>query len=401
MGADLLERERKSIILLDGKRFQYPLEAFDLAKNLGLKRGVRGFANYLRERLTRRSGAPASEENFRQWTLSRYGRTFYDLFFGPYTEKLWGIPPDQLSGDWASQRISLLDLTDVALRVLGLRRSDTRTYARRYFYPRKGIGQIFTQMASAVQGLGGELMLGSKVVGLVRDGSRVCEVQVRQGERTFSLPCSQLISTLPLPELARLLFPGDAAVNAAADQLGFRGVRFLNIMLDCGDVSQNTWMYVADKKYLATRVQEPRRRSPESAPPGKSSLMLEIPCDVGDAVWSAPDEEILSRCLSDLEELSVNVRNHVRGCFSTRVTHGYPSFRSGYKVPRDRLLSAVEQVPNVLTCGRQGTFRYIFMDTAMQMGRLAAAKLLGQAGTESITGLHSEAVLLETRAVTA
>jgi protoporphyrinogen oxidase len=401
LGSDLLEATRRSVILLGGKRFQYPLEALDLARNLGLGPGARGFADYLRERLSRPPPDPGAEESFRDWTQRRYGRTFYDLFFGPYTEKLWGIPPQELTGDWASQRISLLDLTDVALRLLKLRGGETRTYARRYYYPRKGIGQIFTAMARDVERLGGQVMLGARVVGLTRDGARVREVQVRKTERTLSLPCADVISTLPLPDLARLLFPDDDAVSAAADKLRFRAVRFLNVLLDCGDVSPNTWMYVADRKYLATRVQEPRRRSPESAPPGKSSLMLEIPCDVGDRTWDSPDDELLARCLADLDGLGLHVRAHVRSCFSTRVTHGYPAFRMGYRAPRDQLLKAVGEVTNVVTCGRQGTFRYIFMDTAMQMGRLAAGRVLGRSCPEPIAGLHNEPVLLETRAVTA
>lgn len=402
LGSELLEATRRSVILLDGKRYRYPLEPLDLLRNLSLTLGFRGFADFVRQKLIHRK-PPAGQESFEDWTVSRYGRTFYKLFFGPYSEKLWGIPPDQLSADWAGQRISLIDLTDVALRLLGLKRNGARTYALRYFYPRKGIGQIFTAMADAVTAKGGEVLLGTRVVGFGAGRNRLSEVHLEDGNGAFSLSCDHVISTIPLPDLARMLYPNNPGVRTAADQLGFRGVRFLNILLDREDVSPNTWHYVADPRYLATRVQEPKRRSPWSAPTGKTSLMLEIPCEEGGEVWAQPDSDLLDRCLDDLSHLGIRVASDVVGSFSTRITHGYPVFHLGYRKPRDKLLAAVDAIKNVVTCGRQGTFRYIFMDTAMQMGMMAARKIMGTESTRNVElrNLHDENSLLECKAVTA
>ncbi len=402
LGSDLLEATRRSVILLNGKCFRYPLEPMDLVRNLSLSLGLRGFVDFLRQQVVNRQ-THHEHESFRQWTIARYGRTFYNLFFGPYSEKLWGISPDQLSSDWAGQRISLIDLTDVVLRLLGLRRNSTRTYALRYFYPRNGIGQVFTAMADRVVAKGGKVHLSTRVVGFNSSRGRVAEVQLENDRSSFTLPCDQVISTIPLPDLALMLFPDSPDVQAAAAQLGFRGVRFLNILLDREDVSPNTWHYVADPRYLPTRIQEPKRRSPWSAPPGKTSLMLEIPCEVGGDVWGQSDETLLDRCLGDLNHLGIEVDSDVRGCFSTRITHGYPVFRLGYRSPRDRLLAAVDQISNVTTCGRQGTFRYIFMDTAMQMGIMAARKTVGSCTTSNneLQNLHDENSLLECKAITA
>ncbi len=402
LGSDLLEATRKSVILLNGKRYRYPLEPLDLVRNLSLTLGFRGFADFIRQKLIN-SQTPPGLESFEEWTISRYGKTFYDLFFGPYSEKLWGIPPEQLSCDWAGQRISLIDLTDVALRLLGLKRDSTRTYALRYYYPRKGIGQIFSAMAEDVTAHGGKVLLGTRVVGFGSRGNTLSEVHLEDEGGSFCISCDQVISTIPLPDLARLLYPGSRDVLASADQLGFRGVRFLNILLDRQDVSPNTWHYVADPRYLPTRIQEPRRRSPWSAPPGKTSLMLEIPCEVGGDVWGQPDDNLLDRCLRDLNHLGIKVDSDVIGHFSTRITHGYPVFRLGYREPRDNLLAAVDRMKNVVTCGRQGTFRYIFMDTAMQMGILAARNVIGLGTTRNLElqNLHDENSLLECKAITA
>ena len=37
-------------------------------------------------------------DTFESWVVSRFGRTLYNIYFGPYTRKLWGRDPSQLSG---------------------------------------------------------------------------------------------------------------------------------------------------------------------------------------------------------------------------------------------------------------------------------------------------------------
>jgi protoporphyrinogen oxidase len=161
-------------------------------------------------------------------------------------------------------------------------------------------------------------------------------------------------------------------------------------------------MYVPDPRCLFTRIQEPRRRSPESAPAGRTSLMLEIPCQPGDAVWERDDGELTARCLAELDLLGIRVGGALAGSFSTRVVHGYPLFRLGYERHRARLLAAVGDFANLVSCGRQGTFRYLFMDTAMEMG-LEAARQVAERQREParIFSLHDEPALLEARALSA
>lgn len=396
---DLLHATRQSCILLNDRRYKYPLEPLDLAKNLDPILGVKGFFDYLKQKAKNR-GREVDETTFKAWTLSRYGETFYDLFFGPYTEKLWGIPADTLAGDWAAQRISLLSLTDVLVRLLNLKRHTARTYARRYLYPRGGIGQLFAKMADALETRGVDLRMSTRVVGFGSQNGTVHQVHLQDGERSYSEEVDEVISTLPLPDLAKMLLPRD--VSLAQSKLDFRAVRFMNIMLDKENVSENTWMYVPDPRCCFTRIQEPKRRSPESAPEGKTSLMLEIPCDVDDGTWRQTDADLLDRCLNELTILGYPLAKDVQGCFSTRITHGYPVFRVGYQEHRQEALEAVEKFSNLITCGRQGTFRYVFMDTAMQMGQMAAKHFCeGGESAEHIRSLHNENVLLETMASTA
>jgi protoporphyrinogen oxidase len=402
LGPDLLEQERRSVVLHGGRSFRYPLEPLDLVRALGVRENVRAFGGYGWERCRQRF-SPSPDRTFEDWVVARFGRPLYERFFGPYTEKLWGIPAAEISADWAAQRIGLMNLGDATLRLMGLRTKPIRTYARRYLYPRLGMGQLFARLADEIERLGARVVLGAEVVGFETAGGTVTAVKARVGAEIASFPCSHVYATIPLTSLVGKLDPAPPPeVDRAAEALRFRAIRFVNVLLAREVVSPNTWMYVADVRYRIARIQEPKHRSPFMAPAGCTSLMLELPCNVGDNIWNADDNEILELGLGELEELGVRVRADVVGAFSARVAHGYPIYRLGYDADRQILLSHVARYTNVTTGGRQGLFRYIFLDAAMEMGQIAAQQILaGTRDAPALDAVRRDNDLLETAALTA
>jgi protoporphyrinogen oxidase len=403
LGADLLEQERRSIVLHEGRAFRYPLEPLDLLRRLGPGENVSAFLGYARAQLRRAGrGRHIADESFEDWVTARFGRWLYDRFFGPYTAKLWGIHPSRISSDWARERISLLGLGDVALRLAGLRRTATRTYARRYRYPRLGMGQLYLAMAEDVLRRGGVVLTKTRVTGVETDGRRAVAVRTESPGGAGRLPCRELLSTMPLPDLVRHL-RADASpdVARAAKALGFRALTFVNMLLARPNFSDNTWMYVATGALRTSRIQEPKRRSPWMAPPGRTSLMLEMPCDPGDEVWNASTEELERRGQSELRALGFEV-DDVLDSFCVRVAHGYPVYHLRYEADRQLLLRRVAAFANVRTAGRQGLFRYVFMDAAMRMGVEAAEQMLtGRRDGEALDAIGRSTRVLETMALTA
>ena len=395
LGQELLVRPRKSRIRFRRRYYTYPLSGKELLVKLPPWTSARCLGGYALTRLMSRIRQPA-DDSLEAWLVNRFGRALYELYFRPYSEKLWGRSPKAISSDWAVQRISLLNLSDVILRLFGLRKGTPKTYASEFYYPAHGIGTIWEKAADIVTQSGGTVLLGCSVDGICADDGAVRNIRCRRGDRELVVRADTYVSTIPLPACVQTIEPqASAAALEAARSLEFRSVRFLNIMLDLPQVSDNTWIYASDPDTLFFRIQEPRNWSPASAPEGKTSLILEIACDAGDEIWCAGDDEIYTRCTEDLARMGFDVANATLGYFSTRAEHAYPIYDLQYTDKLRTLRPPLDAFHNLICCGRQGLFRYNNMDHSMHMGFLAADVILGKASRDVIWQVGTEGEIFE------
>ncbi len=392
MGDDLLLRPRTSRIRFRHEYYSYPLEAKELLRKLPPWTSLRCLGGYMLTHLLRCVRKP-EDESLEAWIANRFGRPLYDLYFGPYTEKLWGRSPAEISADWAVQRISLLNLGDVILRMLHLRKGTPKTYAQQFYYPRAGIGMIWERVADLVRDAGSTVLLECGVEEVRPQEGRVT---CRRSGQTIEVRAKDIVSTIPAPSFIHALRPApDAAVVAAVDRLEFRGIRFLNLMLDMPQVSANTWIYASDADTLFFRIQEPRNWSPHNAPDGQTSLILEIACNEGDGTWTASDDAIYARCIADLRRMGFDVEAQTLGYFSTRAAHAYPVYGLDYTEKLRTIWEGIKPLDRVICCGRQGLFRYNNMDHSMHMGFLAADAILGVVPRDAVWQVGTEGAIFE------
>ena len=376
MGDELLVSERVSAIRLNGREFQYPLSAGDILKQTDIRFLSGCLMDYAYQSIYKKI-RHSPDTSFEDWVINRFGKKLYNTFFKDYTRKLWGIPPDKLSSDWAAERISLLSLWDVVLRLCGLGKNTPRTYTRNFFYPKQGIGQIFEFIAEEIKANGGSIILNARFKRLLLEGNSVKGIIYDINGRDEVIDCDWVISTIPITDLfCNLDRRGEwQDAREAVRSLRYRSLRFLNILIDKPEIGKNTWTYIPDGKYIMTRIQEPGKRSPHNAPDGKSSLILEIPCFYNDKVWEMPDDLLFKKCINELLELGIDVKNEVIDYFYTREKHAYPVYQLDYKHHLKKLISFLDSKENIISSGRNGLFKYIFMDRAMELG-FEAAKIV-------------------------
>ena len=151
LGDELITRPRLSRILYDGTFFDYPLKPANALIGLGPRTAVRVLASYARAR-----AFPIDPEvSFADWITNRFGRHLFTIFFKGYTEKVWGMSCDDISADWAAQRIKGLSLAGTVKDALLPRRPGDgaviKTLIDEFRYPRRGPGQMWEAARDRVQ----------------------------------------------------------------------------------------------------------------------------------------------------------------------------------------------------------------------------------------------------------
>ena len=219
----LLQVPRSSKILLRGRTVDYPLRPLNAVTGLGPLATLRALGGYLAAQLAHRA-RPRALETLEDWVVRHYGRPLYELFFKPYSEKVWGLECRQISADWVAQRIQGLTL-GAAIRRSLWRPADAgpRTLTSEFLYPARGIGSIAEGLLAAILARRGRVSTQTPVTRLVHRAGRIEHVVLRHGERSETCRASEFISSLPLPVLARMLWPAaPRAVLAAAARLRYR-----------------------------------------------------------------------------------------------------------------------------------------------------------------------------------
>src|SRR6185503_14518607 len=111
---DFIDRPRLSRIYYGGKFYAYPLKAFEALMNLGVFTASMCMASFGWAKLFPIKPA----RTFHEWVRNQFGERLFSIFFKTYTEKVWGMSCDEISADWAAQRIKGLDLGVAVLNAL-------------------------------------------------------------------------------------------------------------------------------------------------------------------------------------------------------------------------------------------------------------------------------------------
>jgi len=372
LGDDLRARRRRGRIRLAGRWVRFPLSAPDLLLRLDRSFALGVARDLLRSALA--APRPAGD-SFASTLLARLGPTICERFYFPYARKLWGLEPEELSATQARRRVSAGTFGKLLAKVLS-RGADV------FFYPRRGFGQLSEAYGEAAVARGAELRLGTTVERLVppaRAGAP-WTVEVRSGDERCALAADHVLSTLPLPPLARLVDPPPPVeVLAAAAAIDYRAMVLVYLELDVDRFSATDAHYFPEESVRSTRISEPKNYRGGDEPRGRTVLCAELPCAVGDEVWSRDDAALGELVAADLARVGLPLARPPVAAFSRRLTHAYPIFRRGYETALDRVEAWLESLPALVSYGRQGAFAHDNTHHALAMA-YAAVGCLGAGG---------------------
>jgi len=376
LDGDVLEVARSSKILMNGRYFDYPWRPLDALRGFGVRGAVAISFGYVAEQLRQRVRQPAAE-SFEDVIVGRFGRTMFDIFVREYSEKVWGIECHRIAPELADWRIPNLSVGAAVRDALFPRsRGTVRSLIRKFLYPPLGIGLAAEGLRRQIE-KNGCVLTGATVTGLHHAGGRIEAVTVRRHDRTERRRAEEILSSIPLNGLVRLLDPKPPAeVLAAADRLRFRDLVTVTVMIDRPRVTDQSWIYVPERRIPFGRIHEPTNWSAQMAPEGKTLLVTEHFCFRGDAVWSSGDDALAAATIASLEELGLIRASEVIDSVVLRVPHAYPIFEIGYGDNRREICDYLRSFGNLRVIGRGGMFQYFNMDHAMESGIAAAGEIM-------------------------
>jgi protoporphyrinogen oxidase len=381
VGDESIWVRRISRIYFDGKYIDYPLSVGNALAAIGPRLAAQAMADYARARVQQRL-RPRPIRSMEDAYVDQYGQTLYSLFFERYSEKVWGLPCAQMSGDWVSQRTKGMSLLTAVKDAIIPSKGAVQSLIDSFMYPRYGYGRLSERMADGVRATGNAVRLGTGVTEIRRQGNRITGVVVASDTgREEIIEGAQFVSSIPLTLLCQIMEPAaPPEVIAAARALTFRNVITVNLMLDRERMTDDTWLYVHDRDILFGRLHEPKNWSVDMVPDqSKTSVVAEYFCSYGDEIWNMSDEALVEQTARHLsDDLHFVSRREVIDGFVVRSPRAYPSYTLGYEAPLGLLKRFVDSFENLQIIGRYGTFRYNNADHSVETGLLAAKNILGE-----------------------
>lgn len=400
LGGDELTKLKKEVrIKFRGKYYRYPLKAADVIFKLNPLLAVSAVCNYLLVNLKNIFVTPRIE-SAEDWIINKFGYTLYRIYFGPYTQKVWGVPPSQLSHLFAQHRIPHNSLIEVIrksfLKGTGKLTGGEHKYSSfviEIFYPKHGAGVIPERMFQNITANNKTFYLNSKLIKLNLEKNRITSAIVNTPNGPKELKADNFISTIPVDDLVRAISPpANNEIISTVKDIRFRSIVVVCLVINRPKVFDAEWIYFTNK--IFNRLSDIKNcGAVEAVESGKTGLMAEIHCNAGDDIWNADKNMLVDKVTEELRLEKFIEKKDVIASGILKVKHGYPIYSLNYEKNIGKILNYIKNIENLITTGRQGMFKYVDMDVAMEMGNAAAEHIIREKGKNKLDNILFEEML--------
>lgn len=375
---------RMSRIYYRKKFFNYPLSATDALQKLGIFEAILCMTSYFRFKVK----PIKNPKSFQDWVTNQFGKRLFEIFFKSYTEKVWGMRCDEISADWASQRIKGLSLGEAALNSLPgfIRKFKNkteliRTLTDKFDYPIHGPGELWESAKNKLEENNSSVIMGQRVTKLTYSNSQITSVETTNADGDLQIHFgTDVISSLPIRELLNALEPKPPEeILVAANSLHYRDFLTVVLIYDNPSIFLDNWIYIHEPSVKVGRIQNFKNWSPAMVPDDHlTSLGLEYFCFEGDQLWQMSDEDLIALGAQELNSIGLTGLQPLKG-FVVRCKKAYPIYDDQYKTYVKKIWEWVSiNITNLQFVGRNGMHMYNNQDHSMLTAYLAAQNVMGE-----------------------
>jgi protoporphyrinogen oxidase len=340
------------------------------------------------------------EKSLEDFLINRFGKKLYLTFFKNYTEKVWGVPCQEISAEWGAQRIKGLSITTAIKHALtkafskteDLSQKETNTsLIERFLYPKFGPGQMWEEAARQIITKGGIIYYEHKVDGIGFKNKNISSVTSKNlsTNEQHSFDADYVISTMPIKDLIKAMEQNTPQnVHKIAHELPYRD--FITVGLLVSKMKSNSqsssehpnnmppdnWIYIQEEDVKIGRLQIFNNWSPGMVKdPNTIWLGLEYFCKENDELWQLNDDDLKKLGAKELSQIGMIDENDVLDSTVIRMPKAYPAYFGSYS-EFYKIRNYLDTIPNLFPVGRNGMHRYNNQDHSMLTAKQAVDNII-------------------------
>lgn len=310
---------------------------------------------------------PQGFANFEDFIDKVFGKGMAKHFMIPFNKKQWALPLGEMTVDWMGEFVPLPSLDEVLDGSLKMAPECMGINAN-FIYPKKGgIQAIFDSFSRHLQNVN-----TSSEVNRVSLKNKSFEVN---GKKTIYY--EKLVSTIPLPDLMRIIDSVPSEVKSASEKLRWTSLYVVNIGIDRDDISDKHRVYYPEEDFLFHKLGYYQNQSSSMVPKGKSAVSAEVSFSENRPI---DRKNLIERTLEDL--IKAKVLNQDDRILLTHVLT-LPYAYAGYDHQRNEAVSTIKdflEKNDIYLCGRYAQWKYQNMEQNILAGKKMAEKLNSEMG---------------------
>jgi UDP-galactopyranose mutase len=296
--------------------------------------------------------------NYEDWIKATFGTGTAKHFMIPYSQKFWTVPPREMTTDWMDVRIPVPTLDEVVEGALTDQKRGFGPNAAFRYPPAHGFAAIPKGFVE-----------NGVTVNLNKEAIRI-DLSKKQVEFFNGMvdKYDVLISTIPIPELVRLV-DAPQEIISAAEQLRYNSIMCVNLGINSDKITDSHWIYYPEKKYCFFRISFLMNFAQSMAPAGKSSISAEVAYSPDRPI---DKDKIADTVIKDLIEAKVLcAQDRVELVDLRDIKYAYIIYDHNRNEKLSRIKKFFEK-HSVISAGRYGSWEYEWTDDAILDGKRAA-----------------------------
>lgn len=358
MGDNFIIQHRNSWIFSNGVYTRYPFQANTYGLPVEtVKKCLLGVIKATHE------NRHLNPKNFEEWVYATFGDGISKHFMLPYNRKQWAIGLRNMTDAWIKDRVMTPSLDEVVEGALTDQKKGFGPNAV-FWYPReRGIEAVPQGFLEYIDKK--NISLNTPVSKIMWKENRIYT------EKGNEWRYGKLISTLPLPYLAKVMEPAiPTEIQIAVGRLEYNTIYAINLAVKREIVSDYHWVYFPEERYLLHRIGFPMNFSPSMVPEGWSSITVEVSASKHRKI--PKKNAIVRRVIQDFRDANVIKNNDIVELKSIlSLNPAYVIYTHTHKEDVTKLHEFLNE-NDIIPCGRFGEWEYFNMDHSILSGKTVA-----------------------------